>query len=280
MNTEMTKTENKSLATQQMTSMPDLVPTDVVVPRLLLMQPTSDFVHDKKAQPGDIVRSTTVEKIGEPNKVIQFIPLSFPVASWVIEVKPPRGSKFEFQRMEPRNAANSNLPWSFHVDFDGNEVPEGTPAALEARRVQRLSLFALLPSDIEADITEKKKAKAGEFPDFTKSLMPVEISFRATSFKAGREVLTFFTQAADFGQPAWKAILSLTCTREENEKGVWYTYQVDRSRPLPVKKEHLPTVERWANLINTTTVKVDETPEETVIADTTMKSTTSGKSQF
>lgn len=269
MNTEMTKTEPKNMmATQGVTAMTGLVPTDVVVPRLLLMQPTSDFVHDKKAQPGDIVRSTTVEKIGEPGKVIQFIPLSFPVASWVIEVKPPRGTKFEFQRIEPRNALNSNLPWSFKVDFDGKEVPEGTPNALEARRVQRLSLFALLPSDIEADIIEKKKAKDGEFPDFTKSLMPVEISFRATSFKAGREVLTFFTQAADFGQPAWKAILNLTCTREENDQGVWYIYQVDRARPVPVKKEHLATVERWANLVTTTQVKVDETPEDTVVADT------------
>lgn len=267
MNTEITKTEMKNqVMTNQTQSLAGVVPTDVVVPRILLMQPTSDFVHERKAQAGDLVRSTTVEKIGEPGKTLEFIPLSLPVASWVIEVKQPNASKFEFKRIEPRTASNGNLPWSFRVDLQGNEVPAGTPNSLEARRVQRLSLFAILPSDIDAEIAEKKKAEKGGFPDFSKALMPVEIGFRSTSFRAGREVLSFFTQAASFKQPAWKAILKLTCHQEQNDKGTYYVMDVDRSKPTPVKEAHLPMVSHWAEIVNTQNVTVDEVLEETDVA--------------
>lgn len=271
---EVATTQGKALApmTDQNTS--GIIATDVVVPRILLMQPLSDFVTEGKAKPGDIVRSTTVERIAGPDSAIEFIPLSMPEASWVIEVKPPKGNKFEFQRIEPRNAANSGLPWGFSADFDGNEVPAGTPGALEARRVQRLSLFALLPSDIAADAEEKAKAARGEFPDFAKALMPVQISFRSTGFPAGKEIVSFFTQAAAFKQPAWKAILKLTCKQESNEKGTYFVFQVDRSKPKPVPAEHLETVQYWAGIVNTQSLRVDETAEDDGAQGTT------GQSQF
>lgn len=264
---EIATTQTKALAPQMEQAGTGIIASDVVVPRILLMQPTSDFVAEGRAKPGDIVRSTTAERIAGPGTVIDFIPLSLPEPSWVIEVKPPKGNKFEFQRIEPRNSSNSQLPWLFASDFDGNEVPPGTPGALEGRRVQRLSLFALLPMDVAADLTEKEKAANGEFPDFNKALMPVQISFRSTSFKAGKEIVSFASQVASFKREIWEAVLQLTCHAEQNEKGNYFVFDVDRSKPQRVPQEYAETVKYWARIVNTSaaSLRVDEVSEESTI---------------
>src|SRR6478736_4784251 len=157
-NNNLAKKENYAVAeANTQPQLEGLVPSDIVIPKVLLMQGLSDLVAERKAQLGDIVRSTTAEKLGSPEKTLEFIPLSFPTSQWVIEMKKPGGNKFEYKKMIPRTAANSQLEWNFFADKDGNEVPAGTPGAFEAKRVQRLSLYALLPQDIEADLTEKKK---------------------------------------------------------------------------------------------------------------------------
>jgi hypothetical protein len=231
------------------------------------MQGLSDFVAERKAQLGDMVRSTTVEKLGNPEKEIDFIPLAFPQSQWVIEMRvkksPTDPGKFEFKKMIPRNAKNSGLEWSFWADADGNEVAPGAPNAIEARRVQRLALYALLPGDLEAELAEKKKAALGEMPDLSKALMPVLIGFRSLSFPAGKEVVSFFTQAASFKTQAWRYQIKLKCRMEQNDKGTFYVFAVDRAKPQPVKKEHLPSVEYWANVVSTTELKVDESVDET-----------------
>lgn len=264
MTNEVATTQTKALSTPLDQTPTGIIASDVVVPRILLMQPMSDFVAEGRAKPGDIVRSTTAEKIGGPGTTIQFIPLSMPEPSWVIEVRQPKQVRFEFKRTEPRNSGNSHLPWLFSCDFEGHEVPAGTPGALEGRRVQRLTLFALLPMDIAANLEEKKKAAEGEFPDFSKALMPVQISFRSTGFKAGKEIVSFFTQVASFKREAWEAMLDLTCHAEQNDQGNYFVFDVDRSKPKAVSKEHLDVVKYWARIVNTNanSLRVDEVSEE------------------
>jgi hypothetical protein len=244
-----------------------LVPSDIVIPKILLMQGLSDFVAQRKAQLGDIVRSTTCEKLGSPEKTIDIIPLSFPTSQWVIELKPAGSTKFEYKKMVPRDAKNSGLPWSFLANQEGDEVAPGTPNAIEARRVQRLACYALLPADIEADLLEKKRAQDGDMPDLSKALMPVLVAFRSLSFQAGKEIVSFFTQAASFKTQAWRYVIKLGCKMEQNDKGTFYIFTIDRAKPVPSfgkdDAERKAVIEYWANVVSTTQLKVDESqPEE------------------
>lgn len=279
---EPTKAESKDVAPQaEKTSMtvvdqqsqgiPGLVPSDIIVPKLLLMQGMSELMKDARKhniQIGDIVRSTNVQKLGDPEHGVDFIPLSFPQGYWVIEVKKTDApdAKFEYKRMIPRDARNSGLQWNFWSDKDGNEVASGDQprpvGSFAARRVQRLAMYALLPGDIAADAAEKKKAASGEFPDFSKALMPILIAFRSFSFPAGKEVVSFFTQVKSFNRQAWEAILTLKCHMETNEKGSFYVFDVDRSKPRPVSKEDLGVVKYWAGIVATSELRVDESQDE------------------
>lgn len=252
--------QNTAVATQadRPQAVAGILATDVIIPQLLLMQGTSDFVKERKANLGDIVRSTSAEKVGDPDGAIDFIPLAPPRAAWVLEQKNAAG-KFEYHKTMPRTAANETLPWNYFGDKDGNEVAQGTNGSTEWRRVKRLSLFAILPKDIDAEAAEMAKAAKGEMPDLSKALTPVMISFRSTSFNAGKDVVTFFTQAASFRMDAWKYMLKLTCFLDKNDQGSFYVWKVDRTKPLAVKPESLETVKRWAEIVNgSNDLKVDE----------------------
>lgn len=158
-------------------------------------------------------------------------------------------------RTEERNAGNETLPWSFFVDKDGKEVPQGTVGAIEARRVKQLLVFALLPQDLLNFEAELKKAEdAGELPDPSKAVTPVVLSFRSTSYKAGKEVATFFTQCSDVRVPMHKYQVKLSCKLETKDQDSFYVWTVDRSKPKAVDKAVLGTVENWAKLVNSKAV--------------------------
>lgn len=266
---QVAKAETTAVATSAPPQAPSgILPSDVIIPRLLLMQGTSDFVKDRIKTPsgatiqlGDMVKSTTKEVLGNPEQPLEFIPLAEPAPTWINECKPVGGNRYEFRGIEPRTAKNDTLPWNYIADKDKREVPAGTPGALEWRRVKCLSLFALLPSDIKAYAEEMKKAEAGEMPDLSKALTPILITFRSTGFNAGKEVVTFFSQAQQFNQPAWKYKLQLGNFLDKNDQGTFYVFKVDRAKPAPVAKEDLQHVQYWANIVATTTLRVDETDE-------------------
>jgi hypothetical protein len=262
-NTEVVAAQTTALATaappQQQSR---IIASDVIVPRVLLMQGTSDFVKERKASLGDIVKSTTLEKLADPDTVLEFIPLTEPTPGWRIEKRAVGAQRWEFSKNEPRSAINDGLPWKFNADKDGKFLAEGAPSSHEWRRVKTLSLFAILPADIRAYKEEMKKADAGELPDLSKALAPVLIDFRSTSFSAGKEVSTFFTQVAQFKATAWKYVLKLSCFLDQNDQGSYYVYKVDRNKPAKVDEAYLPDVEYWVNLANTHTLKVDEEVQE------------------
>lgn len=261
MKNEMQTTNTSLPATSAPPQVSKILAADVVVPRLLLMQGTSDFVKDRKATLGDMVRSTTAEKLGDPDKMIQIIPLAEPTPTWIIEFRQVGAQRWSFKGIEPRTALNDGLPWKFEADKDGKPLAAGQPSNFEWRRVKCLTLYALLPADIDAFRAEEEKAARGEMPDISKALTPIVISFRSTSFKAGKEVITFFTDVAQFRMPAWKFSIGLGCYLDKNDQGTYYVFKVDR-KSTPVAKENLDKVEYWANIVASTTLRVDEAGDE------------------
>lgn len=262
---------NTALATKEEASVPqthqapgpasDVIKSDVLIPMLLLMQGQSEYVKAKVASDGDIVRSTTGQKLGDSKTPVEFIPIALK-NMWIISELV--GKRFEFRKMIARKSIvtaqdvaeeqaralpdkqDESLPWEFaHM---------GTTW----KRVKLLNVFALLAKDIADYQAEIKRAlAAGDMPDLDKTLMPVVIPFRSTSFPAGRTVVTHFTKAqamAQYGAKAHGFALPLTCYADKNDDGDFHVYEVGKSRKA--SKEEFAEAEKWAAMLGQTTVNV------------------------
>lgn len=220
MSNEVTKQESQVPSTHVKTNVEEVLKSDVVIPKVLLMQGLSDFVSERKAIAGDMVRSSTAEKLGDDKTPIDIIPLTFQNLWMISENASGDGKKYEFRGYEPRTAATESLEWDF--------IKNGT----KWKRTKVLNLFALLPADIEAQNAELKKfQETGEIPDVDKVLLPVVIPFRNTSFKAGKEVATLFAKAESISRqvgktvPAYGTTISLSCAQDKNDKGTFFVFK-------------------------------------------------------
>lgn len=229
-------------------SQQEVMTSDLIVPYIVLGQGLSDAVVDRKVQLGDIYRSTNQEVLGNPDKPIQAILMGPPRSDWVIEQRV--GQKFEYRKSEPRHAGNETLPWKYWADDEGNEMQEGQKGALEWRRVKRLTVFAILLNDIISAAEEMKKVDQGELPDPSKALTPVVLSFRSSSYKAGKEVATFYSRAKSMRADIWRYVVTLGCDLDKNDQGSFYVWKVMTDKAVAVPKEHLPLVQDWAAMVN------------------------------
>lgn len=248
-----------------------ILATDIVIPKLLLMQGLSEFVDQRKARPGDIVRSSTVEALADPEARIDFVPLKITMG-WA--EKERIGQKFEFRKAFPRTAENELLPWSFWRNPQGHDFDKpGQMGATEWQRVKSIDVYALLPEDIDDFAEEMKECAAkGEIPDLSKTVLPVVISFRSTSFNAGKEVTTFFAKVDEMvveaaklgvdtsGIVARNYTLSLGCKPTKNDKGSFFVFEVGQPKKLDLKYRAQAT--KWFNTLNTIKdIKVDDSGE-------------------
>lgn len=223
----------------------ELLSSSIVIPKLLLMQGLSEFVNERKAQQGDMVRSTNGEVLGGPTKPVEFIPITFN-HTWVLQEK--IGGKYEYRGQEPMTAANQDLPWEFKQN------------GADWKRVKSLNVYALLPQDIAAEQAELEKAKSGEMPDPDKALLPVLITFRSTGFTAGKDVVTHFAKARKFGLPGYVSTMKLSCHQDKNDKGTYYVFEVKSSgRATPEQQE---VAKYWQGVLATQKVQVDESDEK------------------
>lgn len=226
--------------------------SDVLVPKLLLMQALSDNVTmglknsvGQPISPGQIVRSTSREVMGDATKPVEILPLQYR-NDWMLQEK--IGDKFEFRGFEPRTAKNEDLPW----DYTNNGVPW--------RRVKVLTLLALLPGDIEkeeAAVAALKKDPSAGF-DINQVLLPVAISFQKTSFMAGRMIATHFAkvnQMARYGIKPYSSSLYLTCRLEKNDKGVFHVYGVEMGRKTEAKA--FVKASEWEETLGQGNVEID-----------------------
>lgn len=261
MENQMQTTGTKALSTPVNTMAGEVMRSDIIVPYVVLAQGQSESVQERKAQLGDIIRSTNFEKLGDPDKPIDVVFLHYPKTQWIIENKPVGAQRYQYVRTEPRNATNETDTWNFFADLEGHTFDpkdkskepklyqEGDKNVIPWRRVKQFLVFGILPKDMEEFEKEMAKAEKGEMPDITKALTPVLFSFRSTSYKAGKEICTFFTKAAAMKVPAWKYSVPLVDYLEKNDDGSFYVWKTDQNKIKPVKKEFLPIIENWVDIV-------------------------------
>jgi hypothetical protein len=235
----------------------EVLRSDIVIPKLLLMQGLSELVTDRKAQLGDIVRSTTAAKLGDDKQPVEFIPLAIQNA-WMIQEDQKGNGKYEFRRYEPRTAKNEDAPWDY------------VEAGSKWKRTKVMNVYALLPKDVEAqDAMLKNYHETGEAPDVNNVLLPVVIPFRNTSFSAGKTVATHFAKAESLSQmvgkkiPAHGTTFQLHCFGDKNDKGAFFVYKVETKGKTDAK--YLTACQTWYSTLSTgaANIRVDDRDDNT-----------------
>lgn len=208
--------------------------SDIIIPKLVVLQSTSKLVSSEKAQFGDIANTVTGEILGtareKDKKPVRFIPFKEEKTWTIFEVI---GSKPEFRGTEPRTALNNDLP---------REYEKG---GKKFKRYQTLSYFILLVEDLEKS----------DMP------LPYVVSFRSTSFKAGRVLSTHFLMckaALQRGKvvPPPATVFELSGTKTSNDKGTFYIMDV---KDVGVAKpEWVGISAQWLKTMKTKSYQIDE----------------------
>lgn len=220
---------------------------DIMIPKLLLMQGLSKLVAEGTVGQGEIVRSTTGKSLAKKGESVSFIPLAT-FKTWVVEEK--IGPKYEFRRTEPMTAANKDLPLEF------------VEGANSWRRSRCLNFYVLLPQDIAREVSALKAAASGELPDPEDCLLPCVLSFRRTSYPAGKILITHFAKADQFKVPPAVSVFKLSSDVVKNDLGTFQVLAVAPDRKTTI--EELTVCKKWHDTLQTANIKIDESDVEEV----------------
>jgi hypothetical protein len=243
-----TATEEKGLTTQPKAGVPavggiesgwggeGLHGSDLLVPKMLLMQGLSKLVADGAASPGQIRDSLTGDlfggKTGKDVKPVEIIAFSS-FRTWVIFEK--KNGKDEYVKTIPITPENEGLAIT--------EVVNG----VEVRRDKCLNFYVLRPEDI----------KDG-------SAFPYLISFRRTSGRAGKKLATFAAKLRVFKKPLASKVMMLSVESMENDKGKFFGLDISQGRDST--PEEIKEAFQWHEALKTATVRVDDSDLKTETA--------------
>lgn len=221
--------------------------SDVILPAVYLMQKMSEWVGDELAKAGQFVKSINKQVIGGRGQSVNLVPLSFNKSFRIAE---SAGNKWV--RNEPWDPAKSQ-EW---------ELEEG---GRTLKRVKCINVYALLVPELIAEAKEKEAvAKSGEMFDLEKALTPVLISFRSSSFKAGKVLTDHFAKAQQYKAEPFVTTFKLDSLEQSNDDGDFYVADVVSAGKTP--KEFYETCGYWRGLIlkgKTKVVESEETSSDT-----------------
>jgi len=224
MSKELTKAEEKKLA--KFSGLMDSTPVDskdILLSKLLLMQPVSELVAQEKAKSGQIVGSVDSNILADKEETVEVI-LFGANKSWV-KFKQTKG-KPEFVSQEPFTVANASTPREELIDGE------------EHINYECINYFALLPQDI-------KEGNA----------TPYAIQFRSTSYKTGKKLETCRAKLERFKKPLAFKTFKLGSKQVENDKGRFFEFTAEEGRDTTV--DELEAVDPWFTMVQEAHVKVD-----------------------
>lgn len=232
---------------------------DILIPKILLMQPISDFVAEGKFAAGAFVRSTDHTLVVDKDKKFDFIPLQF-FKRWAISRRQPGDSRGEFAGIEPYTAENCNAPY------------EWTQDGMRYDRSENLCFYGLIGEDVKREAKAFEKAKkTGELPDADDCLLPCLVVFQRTSKKAGQVIVSHFSRMDDFGArlgqtfPRYSDVFSIGSEFVKGDKGNYYIFTVEKSRKA--SEDEKAAARRWSGILSAAkSVVVDDSDLEEAAA--------------
>ncbi len=238
------------------------VRSDILVPKILLVQASSQMAKDRKAFAGQIVRSPSgdvlggIMEVGQEGVPIDLIPLSLGQSWTIVEA-----DQNKFRRVEPRTPENDSLHWEFDDE-------DGTPC----KRLRTVDLIALLQSDLDAGGAEVDED--GVPLDLDKaSVLPYAISFKSTGLQAGKFISTTFAliENAQKQYPNTRPYhygVSLTCVADSDGEHDYYVYEAFNTHKI-TNQAHKEIAKGWYDQIHSGAAVIieDEGQAEEVAAE-------------
>jgi hypothetical protein len=198
-------------------------PNEAIISRVLCCQAMSQRVLDGKAVIGQVVDSVDGTVLAAPGKPVEVIAFHT-IRQWRVSIDG------KYSGMEMMTQENCSLPWE-----------ESTHDGM-LRRDKVLGYFMLMPEEIEIGIA-----------------FPRLCGFSRTSYYAGRKLSTAQVKLAAFGHPLASKVFSLSSNKTENDKGTFYTFDVDPSRDAT--PEEVAEAVKWKKIILSGETKIAEETE-------------------
>lgn len=171
----------------------------------------------KLAEPGEFRDTIENKKFGDTETPFEFIPLH--MHTFWTEHDMTGGGQGKYMGQYPVTAANEALP------------REETKDGKKIKRVKVWEAYALIPEEI----------KAG-------SAFPYVLSFRITSSRAGRTLLTqMYVRNASAGKLPYANVCELSLAEASNDNGKFFVQNVKPKRSATV--EELAAAEHWYGLV-------------------------------
>lgn len=191
---------------------------DIIIPKVLCMQGQSQLVGDGKAKVGDLVDSLSSQVIGGIDKPIKFIPFFMTKTFVVSEFN---GSRYMFHHIEDCTPKNENQDWE--------QIIDGKKYKFE----KSFNFYVLLEEDMS---------------------LPYVISFKSTSSKAGRELMTqMYVKNRAAGKVPPAKIMALNVVKESKDGSSYAVLKTSVAGDSSV--EQIKSCLEWFKIINSGGVK-------------------------
>lgn len=222
----MTTTEAKEVAAfnEEMANAfgaPEVSSSDIIIPKLMVMQGLSKLVIDGVAKFGDFVDSTTEEIIGNMKEPFELIPF-YMEKLWYVSERV--GDDWEFMQVEPVNKYNETLP--YEDVLNGKSI----------KRQMVRNFYCLNPKDMS---------------------LPMVVSFKGMSTRTGKQLATqmYLKNVSEGKQPPAYHIL-LSGEKTQNDKGTFVTLKVSKGGASSM--DEMRECVKWYTTINSGKTKVQE----------------------
>lgn len=229
---DLTKTQGTELSTNTQSSgsfSQGVDASDIIIPKILLMQAISQLVEDEKAKSGDFVHSLDEVVVGSKDKEpVELIVLGMYKTLQTFEDD-------NYIKTEPLTSENSTLPYE--------EVING----VKVNRTKTMNYYVLRPEDIE-----------------NMAVFPMVVTFKRTSLKGGRKLATKLMMLEEFGAETYAKTFLLTAKQEEGDKGKYYVMDIQDGRKTTDVEQ--AQAKKWIDRLDTQNVQVHDTDEEVNVA--------------
>lgn len=194
----------------------------IIIPKIMLMQPMSELVTEGIARIGEFRSSLEKDKcLGSDKSPVEVI-IFGSFNTWNVFID---------------NEYATSVPIT--VDNVHSPREEVGPNGEKITRSRVLNFYCLLPKDI----------KSGE-------AFPFVLSCKGTSEKAGRTLSTHFMKLKMFKKPTAAWVFGVKSVKETNDKGTFFVMDVEKLRDST--PEEVAAAYDWYTVLQKSAVKVDD----------------------
>lgn len=219
---------------------PNVTQRDIIIPSIIVQQPTSPLVADGKAAFGEFRESLNNELLGKFEDGFNVIP--FFMVKIFVERKDNK--ERDYIGAIPITPQNESLPYNDEIDVTDRKTGEITREKICRDRVMRF--YVLL----------EKELRAG-------AAIPYTLSMKRTSFQAGQKLATqMYIKNLNSGKTPASVMMKITALRKQKDTLNWAAMDAIAAGPTP--DEFVKEAWKWLEIVNSGKAKEHNTEEAEV----------------